>query len=111
MAFVGLVAIEYSSGATSRNGSITKTGNSHLRRLLVEAAWANRYRPAVRDSLTKRQVDQPPEVVAYSWAAQCRLHATYKKIAARKHPNKAVCAVARELAGFVWGAMTGNMDT
>jgi len=58
-------------------GSITKTGNQHIRRVLVEAAWSYRYAPAVRDKLKKRQEGQPPEVVAYSWAAQCRLHATF----------------------------------
>ncbi|RJQ54181.1 MAG: IS110 family transposase [Actinobacteria bacterium] len=110
MAFTGLIPSEYSSGATTRSGSITKTGNANIRRVLVEAAWAYRYRPAVRNGLAKRQEDQPPQVVAYSWAAQCRLNSTYRKIAARKHHNKAICAVARELAGFIWGAMTDQME-
>jgi transposase len=109
MAFTGLTPSEHSSGATTRHGSITKTGNRHVRRVLVEAAWAYRYAPAVRGAHAKRLCGQPPEVAAYSWAAQCRLHATYRKLAARKGPNKAVTAVARELSGFVWGAMTGNM--
>jgi transposase len=98
MAFTGLVPSEHSSGASRHQGSITKTGNAHIRRVLVEAAWAYRYAPAVRDKLRKRQEGQPPEVVAYSWAAQCRLHATYRKLAARKGRNKAVVAVARELS-------------
>lgn len=110
MAFTGLVPSEHSSGASSRHGSITKTGNAHIRRVLVEAAWAYRYRPAVRDKLKKRQEGQPADVVAYSWTAQCRLHSTYQKLAYKKHPNKAVCAAARELAGFVWGAMTDRME-
>ena len=109
MAFVGLVPSEHSSGASRHQGSITKTGNQHIRRVLVEAAWSYRYAPAVRDKLKKRQEGQPPEVVAYSWAAQCRLHATFRKLAARKNANKAAVAVARELSGFVWGVMTGNM--
>ena len=109
MAFVGLVPSEHSSGASRHQGSITKTGNQHVRRVLVEAAWAYRYAPAVRGKLTARQQGQPPEIIAYSWAAQCRLHATYRKLAARKNANKAAVAVARELSGFVWGAMTGNM--
>lgn len=92
------------------NGSITKTGNPHIRRVLVEASWSYRCRPAVRDKLKKRQESLPPELVAYSWEAQCRLNAVYNKIAHKKHPNKAVCAVARELAGFIWGAMTDNME-
>jgi transposase len=109
MAFTGLVPSEHSSGASKHQGSITKTGNSHIRRVLVESAWAYRYAPAVRGKLKCRQEGQPPEVVAYSWAAQCRLHTTYRKLSARKGANKAVVAVARELSGFVWGAMTGNM--
>jgi transposase len=109
MGFTGLTPSEHSSGASRHQGSITKTGNAHIRRVLVEAAWAYRYAPAVRDKHAKRLQGQPPEVAAYSWAAQCRLHATYTKLAAKKGANKAVVAVARELAGFVWGAMTGNM--
>jgi transposase len=110
MAFTGLVPSEHSSGATTRYGSITKTGNPHIRRVLVEASWSYRYRPAVRGGLAKRQENQPPQVVAYSWEAQCRLNAVYNKIAYKKHRNKAVCAVARELAGFIWGAMTDHME-
>jgi transposase len=109
MAFTGLVPSEHSSGASRHQGSITKTGNVHIRRVLVEAAWAYRYAPAVRGKLKCRLEGQPPEIVAYSWAAQCRLHSTYRKLAAKKGANKAVVAVARELSGFVWGAMTGKM--
>jgi transposase len=109
MAFTGLVPSEHSSGASRHQGSITKTGNSHVRRVLIEAAWAYRHPPAVRGKHKKRLEGQPSEIVAYSWAAQCRLHATYRKLAAKKGPNKAVVAVARELSGFVWGVMTGNM--
>ena len=65
--------------------------------------------PAVRGKLKKRQEGQPQDVVAYSWAAQCRLHATYRRLSAKKNANKAAVAVARELSGFLWGAMTGNM--
>jgi transposase len=111
MAFTGLTPSEHSSGASTRHGGITKTGNRHVRRVLVEAAWAYRYAPAVRGAHAKRLQEQSPEVAAYSWAAQCRLAATYRKLAVKKGPNKAVVAVARELAGFVWGAMTGNMET
>jgi len=109
MAFTGLVPSEHSSGASRHQGSITKAGNAHVRRVLVEAAWAYRHRPAVRGKLAKRLEGQPPEVAAYSWKAQCRLSSTYRKLAARKGPNKAVVAVARELSGFVWGAMTERM--
>ena len=106
MAFTGLVPREHSSGATRRQGSITKAGNAHVRRVLIEAAWAYRHRPAVRGKLAKRQEGLPPELLAYSWKAQVRLHATYRKLAARRGANKAAVAVARELSGFVWGAMT-----
>ena len=108
MAFTGLVPSEHSSGASRRQGSITKTGNAHVRRVLVEAAWAYRHRPAVRGKLATRQQGQPPELLAYSWQAQTRLHAVYRRLAQRKGTNKAVVAVARELSGFVWGAMTEN---
>ncbi|MDY0339917.1 MAG: IS110 family transposase [Coriobacteriia bacterium] len=109
MAFTGLVPSEHSSGTSKHQGSITKTGNRHIRRVLVEAAWAYRHAPAVRGKLKDRLAGQGPDVVAYSWAAQCRLHGTYRKITARKGSHTAVVATARELSGFIWGLMTGNM--
>jgi transposase len=108
MAFTGLVPREHSSGAARHQGSITKAGNAHVRRVLVEAAWAYRHRPAVRGKLAVRQEGLPPELLAYSWKAQTRLHAVYRRLAARRGANKAAVAVARELSGFVWGAMTGR---
>jgi transposase len=109
MAFTGLVPSEHSSGLSVHHGSITKTGNAHLRRVLIEAAWAYRHRPAVGEALAKRLEGQPPEVVAYAWQAQCRLSTRFRTLAARKPHNKAVVAVARELAGFVWGMMTDRI--
>jgi len=106
MAFTGLVPSEHSSGLSTWRGSITKTGNAHLRRVLVEAAWSYRHRPAVGAHLAKRLEGQEPEVVAYAWAAQCRLSGRFHRLAQTKAQNKAVVAVARELAGFVWGMMT-----
>jgi transposase len=106
MAFTGLVPREHSSGAARHQGAITKAGNAHVRRVLVEAAWAYRHRPAVRGKLAVRQEGLPPELLAYSWKAQTRLHAVYRKLAARRGANKAAVAVARELSGFIWGAMT-----
>ena len=106
MGFTGLVPSEHSSGDSTQRGSITKTGNAHVRRALVEAAWAYRYRPSVGYPLRRRQQGQPPEAIAYSWAAQLRLHARFQRLAASKPRNQAVVAVARELAGFVWGLMT-----
>lgn len=108
MSFTGLVPSEHSSGMSTRHGSITKTGNSHIRRVLVEASWAYRYRPAVGKLLAARLEGQPPEVAAYSWAAQCRLNSVYRRLTARKGSHKAVVAVARELSGFVWGVMLGR---
>lgn len=109
MAFTGLTPTEHSSGTTIRHGAIAKNGNRHMRRVLVEAAWAYRHRPQVRGAHAKRLQGQPPDVAAYSYEAQCRLHGTYRKLSARKGPHKAVVAVARELSGFCWGLMTGNM--
>ena len=106
MAFTGLVSSEHSSGLSFHHGSITKTGNAHIRRVLVEAAWSYRHRPYVSQALAKRLENQPPEIVAYSWAAQCRLSGRFRKLAPTRGQNKAVVAVARELSGFVWGMMT-----
>jgi transposase len=106
MSFVGLVPKEHSSGDREWRGSITKAGNAHVRRVLVEAAWAYRHRPAIGVALRRRQQELSPELVAYSWQAQLRLCAKYRKLSVTKHANVAVTAVARELAGFVWAAMT-----
>lgn len=105
MAFVGLVPEEHSSGEKEWRGSITKSGNGHVRRVLVESAWAYQHRPAVGERLRRRQLGLPPELVAYSWAAQLRLNAKYRKLVALKPKPVAVTAVARELAGFVWAVM------
>jgi transposase len=110
MAYCGLVPSEHSSGERTRRGSITKTGNAHLRRILVEAAWAYRHRPHIGAPLGRRQQGQPPEVIAYSWRAQLRLHQRFRRIAAAKNRNIAVVAVARELAGFIWGLGTNNLN-
>ena len=109
MGFTGLTPSEHSSGASRHQGSITKTGNRHIRRVLVESAWAYRHAPAVRGKLRERLEGHSPEVVAYSWAAQCRLNGTYRRIAARKGAHTAVVATARELSGFIWGLMTDNL--
>lgn len=111
MAFTGLVPSEHSSGPSVHRGSITKTGNAHVRRVLVEAAWSYRHRPAVGIYLRRRSQGQPPEVLAYAWAAQCRLFSRFHSIAQAKNRNVAVVAVARELAGFIWGLMTDNIET
>lgn len=106
MGFTGLVPSEASSGERHHRGSITKTGNAHLRRVLVEAAWAYRQKPALGARWRTRFADQPAELVAYAIAAQQRLHARYWRMVSRgKRANVATVAVARELAGFIWGVM------
>ena len=107
MAFVGLVPSEHSSGATRAQGRITKTGNAHLRRVLVDAAWHYRHHPFVGDALRARQRGAPDVVIAQAWTAQHRLHRRYARLAARGKPKQhIVTAVARELTGFVWAALT-----
>jgi len=64
----------------------------------------------IGDNLRRRSEGQPPEVLAYAWAAQCRLHSRFRSIAATKNRNVAVVAVARELSGFIWGLMTDHIQ-
>jgi transposase len=107
MAYVGLVPSEHSSGAKRARGGITKTGNAHLRRVLVEAAWHYRHRPFVGAALRRRQHGAPEAVIAHAWAAQQRLYRRYHRFAARGKPSQQIItAVARELTGFVWAALT-----
>jgi transposase len=103
MGYSGLVAREDSSGERIRRGGITKTGNAHLRRIVGEAAWAYRHRPAVGPALRKRQAPLDDAVNAIAWKAQHRLHARYRTLTARgKTPQHAVIAASRELLGFIW---------
>jgi transposase len=107
MAYVGLVPSEHSSGTKRARGAITKTGNAHLRRVLVEAAWHYRHRPFLSRALQRRQGGAPPPVIAQAWRAQQRLYRRYQRLAARGKPSQQVTtAVARELTGFVWAALT-----
>lgn len=107
MAFVGLVPSEHSSGTKRAQGGITKTGNAHLRRVLVESAWHYRHHPFVSATLRARQRGAPGEIIARAWTAQQRLHRRYARLAARGKPKQhIVTAVARELTGFVWAALT-----
>jgi transposase len=107
MAYVGLVPSEYSSGEAEHRGAITKTGNAHARRALVEAAWHYRHRPTVGRALAARSEGQPRECLAHAWRAQQRLHRRYRHLVGHgKRPPVAVTAIARELVGFIWAAMT-----
>jgi transposase len=103
MGYSGLVSSEYSSGSKIRRGSLTKTGNAHLRRVVVEAAWAYRYRPWVGGPLAKRQRNLSQETKDIAWKAQWRLYSRYKKLEARgKNKLQIVAAIGRELLGFIW---------
>jgi transposase len=106
MAYVGLVPSEHSSGTKRAQGGITKTGNAHLRRVLVESAWHYRHHPLVGAALRARQRGAPASIVAHAWTAQQRLYRRYQRLAARGKPKQhIVTAVARELTGFVWAAL------
>ena len=104
MGYAGLVPREHSSGSGIHRGAITKTGNAHLRRVLVEAAWAYRHRAnTASGTLRARQQDQPAPVVAIATKAQHRLCPRYRRLAERGKPPLAVATViARELLGFIW---------
>jgi transposase len=106
MAYVGLVPSEHSSGTKQARGAITKTGNAHLRRVLVEAAWHYRHRPFVGAALARRQRGAPAAVIAHAWTAQQRLHRRYHRLVGRGKVKQQVnTAIARELTGFVWAAL------
>lgn len=103
MCFLGLVPSQYSSGERTRHGSITKSGNRHARRNLVEAAWAYRYQAKVSREIQIRQAKIPLVIREIAWKAQLRLCARYRKLVARgKNKNIVVVAIARELVAFMW---------
>lgn len=103
MAFVGLVPSEASTGDDRRRGGITKAGNSHVRRVLVESAWCYRHRARKTACLQRRAERTTPEVQDISWKAQKRLCGRYRRLMARGKPKGKVCtAIARELLGFIW---------
>jgi transposase len=105
MAFLGLVPSEHSSGSSRRQGSITLAGNSHVRRLLIEAAWHYRHRPSVV-SLRRRRQGQSARVVALADKAMQRLHRRFQRMLEKGKPKpKVAVAIARELAGFVWATL------
>lgn len=107
MSYLGLVPSEHSSGERTRRGAITKAGNSHVRRLLVESSWHYRHRPGVSATLRRRREGQPQEILALADRAQRRLHRRFHRLvlASGKAPQKAVVAIARELVGFLWAAL------
>ncbi|MGH2349649.1 MAG: IS110 family transposase [bacterium] len=112
MGLTGLVSSEHSSGSRERRGGITKAGNAHLRRILVEAAWCYRHRNTVSPALAARRRGCPPEVVRIARKAQDRLHRKFWRLVSRSKPSQvAAVAVARELAGFVWAIAQHVPDT
>src|SRR5881296_3544350 len=103
MAYLGLTPSEYSSGDRRRQGGITKAGNTHARRALVEGAWAYRYPAKVSRHLQRRLEKLPAEIQAIGWKAQVRLCRRYRQLIARgKHVNQVVVAITREMAAFAW---------
>jgi len=107
MGYSGAVPGEDSSGKRTQRGSITKTGNAHLRRIVVEAAWSYRLRPGIGPALRKRQEGVPEELKEIAWKAQNRLHKRYSRLAAAgKDQRKIITAVGRELLGFIWAIGT-----
>lgn len=103
MGYSGAVPSEGSSGKRQQRGGITKTGNAHLRRIAIEAAWSYRLRPAVGPGLRRRQQGVPEGIKEIAWKAQLRLHKRYARLAATgKDHRTIVTAVGRELLGFIW---------
>lgn len=103
MGYSGAVCREHSSGPHIRRGPLSKAGNAHLRRIVVEAAWAYRHRPAIGKTLAVRQRHSTAAVTALAWKAQHRLHQRYARLMARgKSKQQTVTAVGRELLGFIW---------
>jgi transposase len=103
MAFVGLVPSEHSSGESVQRGRITRTGNAHVRRVLIEAAWAYRLRASMSRTIRLRNEGVAERVKDIAWRAQHRLHDRYVRMLGRgKNKQRTVTAIARELAGFVW---------
>ena len=103
MAYLGLVPSEHSSGESKRRGRITRTGNKHVRRALVESAWSYRYRPSMSAVIKKRNKGLDDGVQKIAWKAQQRLHGRYTRLMEKgKTKQKTVVAVAREMTGFIW---------
>jgi len=103
MGYSGAVPSEHSSGGRVRRGAITRTGNAHLRRVIVEAAWSYCHQPHIGPLLRRRQQGLDDDVKAIAWKAQHRLHGRYRRLLGRgKLKQQVVLAVGRELLGFIW---------
>ena len=105
MSFTGLTGREYSSAAITRRGSITKTGNSHVRHVLIQAAWKYARRPKESKRLREHWKNQPAAVAKIAQKAKDRLHRRFLHLTHKgKIKQKTVVAIARELSGFLWAA-------
>ena len=103
MSFLGLTPSEYSSGERQSRGRITKTGNGHVRRILIEAAWCYRYPAKVSPQIQKRQEMLPLQIRDIAWRAQLRLTQRYQHLQRKGKPhNVTVVALAHELIAFMW---------
>jgi len=109
MAFLGLVPSEHSSGQSKKRGAITKSGNSHVRKVLVEAAQAYSHPARVTRLLLERHEGLSPEILEIAWKCQVRLCARFRRLMAKgKSRNTTVTAIARELAAFMWAIAQGT---
>lgn len=109
MAYLGLTPSVHASGGKTHRGKITKAGNAHVRRVLVEAAWSQRHKPGIGLALQKRREGQPRWAIAHADRAMKRLHSRYAKMLHRGKPQgTTIVAIARELAGFVWATLQTN---
>jgi transposase len=108
MSYIGLVPREHSSGKKRKQGGITKTGNGHLRKLLTESSWHYARSNKVSKRLEQRRMGTDEQTIRYADKAMKRLHEKYTRMVYKgKLKQTAVTAVARELAGFIWGVMKG----
>ncbi len=112
MSYLGLVPRESSTGERERRGPITKAGNGHVRRLLIEAGWHNRSHPAIGLPLRERRQGQPARVIAIADRAQERLHRRFVRMTFKGKPSQVVVvAMARELVGYIWSVLCGQPET
>ena len=103
MGYAGIASREHSSGERVSRGAISKAGNAHLRRIVTEAAWSYRHRPALGGALKARQAGASESVKTTAWRAQHRLHERYGALMGRgKAKQKVITAIGRELLGFIW---------
>ena len=110
MSYLGLVPSEHSSGGRRRQGAITKTGNGHARRTLVESAWSYRFQARQTMHLKRKARGASDDARAIAWRAQKRLCGRYRTLTQAGKNTKLVCvAIARELVGFIWDIVRHEM--